>query len=94
MANQYGWTKDYILNKVYPDEAQVLSGIINKRIFADYLVQLAIVENPWRKEPEKLVKELQKRVGEEELGKEKLDKEGMKRLKNLLARKSRNIGVK
>ncbi len=92
LANQYGWTKDYILDHVYPDEAVELTGILRRRIYGEYLINLAIVHNPWAKDPKDLWQTFSKEaVKGRELGSEQLDKSGFKRLKTKISRSSRVI---
>lgn len=95
LASQYGWTMDYILDKVYPDEALELTRRIQTRTNSDYLLQLAIVSNPWSKDPKALVTELEQRIDREVgLGGDEPDHAGIERLKGRLASKSKNIRVK
>ena len=92
LANQYGWTKDYILDCVYPDEAAELTGILRRRIYGEYLINLAIAHNPWAKDPKDLWKTFSQEAKKgRALGSEQLDKSGFKRLKSKLARSSRII---
>lgn len=54
MASEYGWSKQDIYEDVYFDELYYLVKRIEKRQMAQYRMQLAIVQNPHIKEPEKL----------------------------------------
>lgn len=94
LASQYGWTKDYILDFVYPDEAMSLSRLIRNRIAKDNLMNLAIASNAWSKDPKALGKELESRIDMElELGEEEPDHAAIERLKGKLSN-SKQIRVK
>jgi hypothetical protein len=85
LASEYGWTKDYILDYVYPDEAIELSRRIRNRITQNNLMSLAISSNPWSDNPKALVRELESRIDEEmELGDEEPDHAALSRLKQKL----------
>jgi hypothetical protein len=95
LAHEYGWTKDYILNRVYPGEAVKLTGIIRQRTYSEKMLELAIVSNPWAKEPKKLWDLLERQAGaESELGSEEIDRAKLQALKQQLKTKSRVIKVK
>lgn len=96
MASEYGWTKDYILERVYPDEAVTLTKIIRQRIYNGKILDLAIAGNAWVKEPKKLWDILEKQVeNNTKLGEEtEIDHGSLQRLKNQLKNKSRAIKVK
>ncbi len=51
-ASEYGWTINYILNYVYPDDFILLGELISKRIIDKVLMDFQIAHNPHR-EPEK-----------------------------------------
>ena len=94
LASEYGWTKDYILKRSTFVHALDFSDRIKRRKNIDNLIQLAIVQNPWSKEPKKLFDELEKGSESESDGSgDTIDHEGFKRLKDML-RKSKNIKVK
>jgi len=94
LASEYGWTKDYILKRVYPMEAFDFADRIKQRKNTDYLIQLSIAHNPYAKEPTKLFNELEKAIeSESNLSGDSIDRNGLNRLKNML-KKSKNIGVK
>lgn len=94
-ASSYGWTKDYILKKVYPDEAVEFINAMNKREAGEALLQLAIVHNPHSKKPQNLVKQLERKTKrKEKLTDEKMDKQGLERLKKTLSHKGKKIKVK
>jgi hypothetical protein len=96
LAHEYGWTKEYILNAIYPDEAVELTSIIRKRTYNQKMLDLAIASNPWSKEPKKLWEVLQKNAdSNSKLGDDtEMDKAGLQMLKQQLKSKSKAIKVK
>lgn len=99
IASEYGWTKDYILERVYPDESLLYVGAIDKRRKNDYLMRLAIVTNPvlqpndqkslWNMLSGKDSRQLSAKV----VVNDKIDRKGFAKLKQQLSKHSR-IGVK
>lgn len=93
-ASEYGWTKDYILKRVYPDEAIDLKRAIDIRTFNKYLIELAIEHNPHSEKPEKLRDEFLERADADINRDEDIDKQGLKQLKMRLNRHSKAVKVK
>lgn len=50
LASEYGWTKDYILLSVYPDELILLGEQITKRVIDKILMDVKIAANPHTEE--------------------------------------------
>jgi len=86
LAAEYGWTKDYILENVYPDEAHEFLNAIKKRTYGRYLMELAIAQNTTTKEPRKLWDMLEKESGENEIIEEEIDHAGIQKLKSMIKR--------
>lgn len=78
---------------MYPDEVNKLTEVIEKRKKVEYLMQLAIVHNPYSKKPEKLFDRLQREdvMGYNDID---LDKGALSGLKSKLKAKSKSIQVK
>lgn len=90
LASEYGWSKTHILEEIYPDEVFELQELILERHRANYLMQLAIVHNPYSDEPQQLWDELR---GTQDFISSELDREGMEHFKTALSA-SANIAVK
>lgn len=86
MASEYGWGKDEILNNVYPDELFYLTDQIKKRRLGEYRMTLAIVQNPYSKHPNELVKMLSPAEIRER--RDDLDVEAMENFKRNLSKGS------
>lgn len=54
LGSEYGWAKDEVLNNTYLDELYYLAERINQRKADDYKMRLAIAQNPFNKEPNRL----------------------------------------
>jgi len=95
LANEYGWTKDYILKRIYPDEALSYIKIIDDRNRKDYLMQLAIVTNPvLESDGQKFLWNLLSDKNKHQSSvsvqlDDKLDKQGFAKLKKQLSKQSR-----
>lgn len=72
LASSYHWTKDYILDQIFLDEAFYYMESIQRRELTGALMQLSIVENPHRKKPEVLRKSLEQEL--KKLNKERIIK--------------------
>lgn len=96
-ASEYGWTKTFILEEVYPDDAFHLDKRIAKRRINDVLMQLNVsmaprAETRSRQEfIDSLTDQLNKLDPEAENN--DLDVEGMKALREKLKEKSRAVKV-
>ena len=90
LSSEYGWTKDYILDHITLSEWLGLSDHITDRKKREYLLQLAIIQNPHTEKPNVLFEEIQK-IGVQEAP--EIDREGLKKLKEKLS-KSNMIKVK
>lgn len=93
LASEYGWTKDYILDYMYPSEVQSLVGIIQNRKRQNALLKLAITHNPYAKDPNILFREL-KQGAEEVNTSDSKDDHALSSLKRKLSEKSKFIKVK
>lgn len=99
MASEYGWSRDDILNKVYPDDLIYLSRKIRVRRIDDYLMQGRLIANPYI-EPSKAGEFMQDLVSTRdslldiEPADERLDRTTLARFKNVLRKESNLIKVK
>lgn len=99
MANEYGWSKDFILSRIYPDESLIYVELIDRRRRNEYLMSLAIVTNPVLKPSDQkilwdiLSKRDSRRISTKTIMDDKIDKEGIARLKKRLTT-SKRIKVK
>lgn len=59
LASEYGWTSEYIRRHVYPEEIPVYSSSIMRRRIQNYKMELAIIQNPYVKNPKDLWHELE-----------------------------------
>ena len=91
LGSEYSWTKEYILDYVSIGDWLGLADYIADRKRRDYLLQLAIVQNPHTENPRALFDELQ-RTGEYDI-ESKIDRGGVEKLKREL-KKSKVVGVK
>lgn len=99
LASEYGWTKDYILDRVYPDDLILLGEQITKRVVDQLLMDLRIAHNPHTEveEAKKLFRELLDKRRElwgvtEHIG--ELDREALDALKGQLKKTSNSIKAK
>lgn len=94
LASEYGWDKDFILNRVYPDEALVYGDKIRRRRAINYRMELLIAHNPNSKTPSVLFNNLNKEIGDLRGSEsDKLDKSAFAQFKKKIAKESKNIGV-
>lgn len=94
LASEYGWNKDFILERVYPDDLIYLSRKIRIRRVDEYLVQARLIANPHmnkedsRKFIEELISTREEAGGEPEPTPE-LDREGIANFKRFVKTESR-----
>jgi hypothetical protein len=99
LASEYGWTHDYILDCVYPDELLLLTDRIHKRQLDAMIAQLRITTNPHLKPDEanelaeELMSQRRRLHGFVDMDAQ-LDKEGLEALKDSLKKSSKSIRVK
>jgi len=92
LSSEYGWTLHYILNEIYIDELLGLLESIENRKRRDALLLLMITHNPHVEDPNRLFRELSN-SGFDTRG-DKIDREGLKKLKGELSKKSKLIKIK
>lgn len=85
LASEYGWSQDYILDFIYPEDVINYQKTISKRKYADYLMLLVIAHNPYTEEPEALFEQLRMETGMSYLDQVEPDREGLKALQGLIS---------
>lgn len=90
LASSYGWAIDDIKEKVYFDDLIPLVEKINARQVSEYKMLLAIVQNPYAKDPQKLWQILKSREPHK-VRSEKLDVAGFEALKIRMSQNPRII---
>lgn len=92
LAHEYGWSKNEILNNVYLDELFELVKKINKRKLSEYQIQLAIVQNPFVKNPKELWETIKREATNYDTETEPVyDKTGLELLKMKLSNGSKIV---
>jgi hypothetical protein len=100
LSSEYGWTKDYILERIYPEESLVYLDKIDSRRRNDYLMQLAIVTNPALKPDNQknlwdiLSQRDSREISTKTILDDRIDKQGVTSLKHQLTRSKSRIKVK
>lgn len=92
LSSEYGWTMDYVLDNIHMGDLLGFINAIQKRKRSEALLSLAIVHNPFSKDPNALFKEL--RGKESYSAGNKLDRGAMEDLKKKLKKKSKFVKVK
>jgi hypothetical protein len=99
LASEYGWTKDYILNRIYPDESLLYIKAIDDRRRNDYLMKLAISTNPVLQPDDQkslwnvLSGKDSRQISATVVADDKLDRDGFAKLKSKISKHS-HIKVK
>lgn len=91
MAAEYGWTQDYILDHIYPDDYLYYQEVITQRKYTNYLMDLAIVHNPNSEKPEELFEALKMNTGSSYLDAVEPDKAALENLQGLLSPNMKKI---
>ena len=92
-SSEYGWETDYILDNIHIGDLLGFTDAIQRRKKGEALLRLAIVQNPYTKDPNTLFKELQSDGGYSVSG-SKMDRKSMEDLKKKLSNKSKFVKVK
>jgi len=92
LSSEYGWEMDYILDNVHMGDLLGFTNAIQGRKRSEALLSLAIVHNPFSKDPNALFKELRGQRGYS--ASNKLDRGAMEDLKKKLKKKSKFVKVK
>lgn len=94
IASEYGWTKEYIFNNVYPREIKTFDVMITRRQFNNYRMLLAISSNPHTKDPKKFANLINRQVGNLDTDDTNtFDQVGIQALKKKIATTSKQIKV-
>lgn len=99
VGSSLGWTKDYILTAVYPEELNLYIRLVDIEKLETLMFQTQIAANANSKKPQELYdsfkEQRQMAIGDliQEVD-DSFDREGLQRLKNRLAGESQKILIK